>query len=69
MGQADTFNYPREPSNHWDGGDVIGLLVFVGIVILAGVLWWLYRYTSTCLSERRRERRLEEFRKERGIAE
>lgn len=60
---------PREPSNHWDTGDVIEILVFLGIVILVCVLCWLYKFIPAYIYERRRMKRLEEFRKERGIAE
>jgi len=62
---------PRDPSpyDHWDAGDVIGVLAFLAILILIVVLPVLYKYTLTYISERRRERPLQEFRKERGIQE
>lgn len=57
----------RSPYDHWDAGDVIGVLAFLAILILVVVLPLVYKYILTYISERRRERRLQEFRKERGI--
>ena len=62
---------PRDhsPYDNWDAGDVIGVLAFLAILILLVVLPVVYKYILTYISERRRERRLQEFRKERGIHE
>ena len=62
---------PRDGSSydHWDTGDVISVLVFLAILILVIVLPVAFKYILNHISERRRERRLQEFRKERGIQE
>lgn len=57
----------RSPYDHWDAGDIIVLSVFLVILILVVVLPVVYKYVLTYILERRRDRKLQEFLKERGI--